>query len=203
MAVITICREVAAGGGEIGKRVAKRLDYQFLDKSLLQKIAEDLQVSERALKSFENSREYRVSNLFAKIYSKKYIQRIVGHDRSVVEEEEYQKSLKQLIIEVARDDNVVILGRGAYYFLQGMDNTYHFRLVAPFQWRKQYAIDRLGISRDRADAYIDRRDKNRVWFHRSICGDKCYEPTLFHLTINTAQIGLDKATDFIIETLQR
>jgi cytidylate kinase len=97
MAVITISRNLASGGRELGQLLSKRLGYQYVDKSLFQKIAEDLNVSETALESFEKNREHRISNIFSKIFSKGYIQRIVGYDKSMVEEQEYQSSLKNLI----------------------------------------------------------------------------------------------------------
>jgi cytidylate kinase len=122
MAVITITREMATGGRKLGRLLSKRLDYQYVDKSLFQKVAEDLKVSEKTLESFEKSREYNISNTFAKAFSTSYIERIVGYDKSVVEEEEYQKSLRNLILETAREDNVVIIGRAAYFFLRDMKN---------------------------------------------------------------------------------
>jgi cytidylate kinase len=140
MAVFTFTREMATGGRKLGRLLAKKLNYQYVDKSLFQKIAEDLNVSEKTLESFEKSREYQISNTFAKAFSTSYIERIVGYDRSVVEEEEYQKSLRNLILETAREDNVVIIGRAAYFFLKDMKNCYHIRLVAPIDWRKKYAM---------------------------------------------------------------
>ena len=121
MAVITISRDFASGGRQLGRLLAKKLDYQHVDKSLFQKIAEDLNVSEKTLESFEKSREYRMSNVFSRIFSKSYIERIVGYDKSVVEEHEYQTSLKNLILGVAQEDNVVIIGRAAYFFLKDME----------------------------------------------------------------------------------
>jgi hypothetical protein len=41
MAVITISRDFASGGRKLGRMIAKRLDYQYVDKYLFQKIAED------------------------------------------------------------------------------------------------------------------------------------------------------------------
>ena len=58
MAVITISREMATGGRELGQLLARRLDYQYVDKSLFQDIAKDLNVSERTLASFEERRRY-------------------------------------------------------------------------------------------------------------------------------------------------
>ena len=198
MAVITINRDFASGGRRLGQLLAKRIDYQYIDKSLFQKIAEDLNVSERTLESFEKSREYRISNIFSKLFGKNYIQRIVGHDRSVVEEQEYQNSLKNLILGVAQEDNVVIIGRAAYFFLKDMENCYHVRLFAPMDWRKKYAVEILGTPRNKAQAIIEKRDVTELWFNRTICGELFNDHSLFHLTLNMTSIPFEKAIEIVM-----
>ena len=198
MAVITITREMATGGRKLGRLLAKRLDYHYVDKSLFQKIAEDLNVSERTLESFERSREYHISNTFAKVFSTSYIERIVGYDKSVVEEEEYQKSLGNLILGTAREDNVVIIGRAAYFFLKDMKNCFHIRLVAPMDWKKKYALENYKISPDHVRKFIEKRDRNLQWFRRSICGAGFDDSLLFHLTLNMSRIPIEKSVELIM-----
>jgi cytidylate kinase len=197
MAIITISKDYASGGRKLGRLLAKRLGYHYVDKSLFQKIAEDLNVSERTLESFEKSREYRISNSFSKLFSQNYIQRIVGHDKSVVEEKEYQTSLKDLILKTAEEDDVVIIGRAAYFFLKDMKNCYHFHLVAPMDWRKKYAMKEWNIPKNTVHEVIERHDKNQRWFLRSICGECFNDPVLFHLTLNMSRISIEKAVKII------
>lgn len=198
MAVIAMYNDFATGGRELGKLLARKLSYEYVDKSLFQKIAEDLHVSEGTLKSFEKSREYKVSNLFSKLFSKNYLQRIVGYDKNVIEEQEYQSSLKSLILGVAQENNVVIIGRAAHYFLKDMDNCYRFRVIAPMARRKEYAVRRLGVTADRAEATIDRRDTNQLWFHRSVCGEGFDDSYIFHLVLNTGLMSLERAASIIL-----
>jgi len=198
MAVITITREMATDGRKLGRILAKRLDYQYVDKSLFQKIAEDLNVSERTLESFEERRRYHLSNTFTRAFGKSYIERIVGYDKSVVYEEEYQKSLETLLLGTAREDNVVIIGRAAYFFLKDMKNCYHIRLIAPMDWRKKYALENYKISPDRVQKFIEKRDGKRQWFRRSICGMRFDDSLWFHLTLNMSRISIEKSVDLIM-----
>jgi len=62
MAVIVVSRSFASGGRELGRLLARELGYHYVDKSLFQKIAEGLQVSEGTLESFEQSHEYRIQS---------------------------------------------------------------------------------------------------------------------------------------------
>ena len=201
MAVITISRSFASGGRELGRLLARSLDYHYVDKSLFQKIAETLDVSEGTLESFEQSREYRISNIFSNLFGKSYIQRIVGYDKTIVEEKEYQKSLENLILEVAKEDNAVIIGRASHYFLKDMENCYRFRLVASTDYRLDYAADKLGLSRAKAQSVIERRDKNQEWFYRSVCGDEYDNPLFFHLILNMSLISLNKVKEMILSVV--
>ena len=180
MAVITISREMATGGRELGKLLAKRLDYRYVDKSLFQDIAEDLNVSERTLGSFEERRRYE------------------GYDKSAVCEEEYKKSLKNLLLGIAREDNVVIIGRAADFFLKDMKNCYHIRLVAPMDWKIKYALENFKISPDRVQEFIEKEDEKRKWFRRSIYGMKFDDSLWFHLTLNMGRISIEKAVEQIM-----
>jgi CMP/dCMP kinase len=198
MAVITISRDYASAGRRLGRSLAKKLNYQYVDKSLFQKIAEDLNVSQKNLESFEKSREYRISNIFSKLFNRDYVQRIVGRDKRVVEEEEYQNSLKHLILETAKEDNVVIIGRAAYFFLKDAPNCFHIRLSAPKDWRKRYAVANLNIPEHQAESVLERRDINSLWFRRLVCGEGYDSPHFFHLTLNMGFIPPEKAIDIII-----
>jgi cytidylate kinase len=197
MAVITIHRDFASGGRKLGQLLARNLGYHYVDKSLFEKIAQDLHVSESTLESFEQSREYRIPNLFNNLFSKSYIARIVGHDKTIVEESEYQNSLKSLILGVAQEDNVVIIGRAAYYFLEDRENCFHFWVIAPVEWRVNYAVENLGIPLEQARGVLERRDRNKAWFLRSICGEDFENPLFFHSTLNMGRISLAKAVEFM------
>ncbi len=202
MAIITIGRNLASGGRKLGRILAKRLEYHYVDKSLFQKIAEDLNVSEKTLESFEKSREYRISNIFSKLFSKSYIQRIVGFDKSIVEEQEYQTSLKNLVLETAKEDNVVIVGRAAYFFLKDVENCYHIHLIAPMDWRKKYAVEKLKIAPDHVQETLEKSDINHLWFHRLICGERFDDPFLFHQTLNMNLIPIEKAVDVAVSLVK-
>ena len=201
MAVIAVYKNFASGGREIGRLLARELGYHYVDKALFQKIAEGLHVSEGTLESFEQSREYRISNLFTNLFSKRYIQRIVGYDKTVVEENEYQDRLQSLILGVAKEDGAVIIGRAAHYFLRDMKNCYRFRLIAPMEHRQKYAVEKLGVAPSQAQRVLERRDRKQAWFHRSVCGEDYASPLLFHVTVNTGVISLEKAVEIVLSVV--
>ncbi|MEE9611275.1 MAG: cytidylate kinase-like family protein [Desulfatiglandales bacterium] len=202
MAVITISRKYASGGRKLGKLLARRLNYDYVDKSYFQMIAEKLHVSEETLESFERGRQYRISDIFAKFFSKHYIERIVGYDKTLVEEREYRDSLRDVVLGVAEQDNVVIVGRAAHFFLKDIQNCYHYHLVASMDWRRKYASKTLGVLSSRVEQILEERDISHAWFLRTICGEHHDDPHSFHLTLNMDFIPPEKAAELVATSVQ-
>ncbi len=142
---------------------------------------------------------YRISNYFSQLFSKEYIARIVGHDKTVVDEREYQDALRHLILGIAEKGDLVIVGRAAHFFLKDAPNCYRFRLVASKDWRIKYAVAQHGLRSSEAEKILEERDKKRIWFHRTICGESFDDPRLFHLTLNMGLISFEKAVELCLK----
>jgi cytidylate kinase len=201
MAVITISRKYASGGRKLGKLVSRRLNYDYVDKYYFQVLAQKLHVSERTLESFERGRPYWISDAFTKFFSKHYIERIVGYDRTIVEESEYQDALRNLLLGLAEKDNVVIVGRAAHFFLKGTQNCYHFLLVASTDWRGKYARKTLGALSYKVERIMEERDISHAWFLRTVCGEHHDDPQSFHLTLNMDLISTEKAAELVADSV--
>ena len=62
-------------------------------------------------------------------------------------------------MRTALENNVIIIGRAAYFFLKDMKNCYHIRLVAPMDWKNKYALENYKISPDRVQEFIETEDR--------------------------------------------
>ena len=200
MAVITIRHEFATGGRELSHMVAAQLGYRHVDKTLFQKIADNLSVSENTLVAFEKSRHLYITNLFLDVISKSYIKRISGHDRSVVCDVEYQSALKSLITKTAANDNVVILGRAACYFLKNVDQCYRFRVFAPMEWRERYAVEKLKIPINKVKKIIAEKDESQRWFFKMIYGNDYNDRYLYHVNLNMGLDSFPRAVQILLTT---
>ena len=196
MAVIAIHRRYASGGRKLGRALARRLNFDYVDKYLFQKVADSLQVSGGKLESSEKALRYRISDIFSRVFSKHHIERIVAYDETVVEEGEYQDALKALVLEVAEHDNVVIIGRAAHFFLKDVRNCYRLCLVASEDWRRKHAKATLGVRPSEVERILAERDRNHRWFIRTICGEDFDDPHLFHLSLNMDLIPFEQAVEF-------
>ncbi len=202
MAVITISRQYASGGRKLGKLLARRLNYDYVDKAYFQMVAEKLHVSGGTLESFERDSKYRISDIFSKFFSKYYIERIVGYDKTLIEERKYRDAMRNLILGVAEQDNVIIVGRAAHFFLKDIQNCCHYRLVASMDWRRKYANQTLGVLPSRVERILQERDTNHMWFLSTVCGEHFDDTHLFHLTLHMDFIAVEKAVELVAHSVQ-
>ena len=204
MGVITISRQLGAGGDDIAGLVCQRLGYQRFDKKVMIQLGQELgmeggivdraaaatQVGPRGLLerwfgNFENPLGDPSSWTFGARSDA-----LIG--LSVA-------NLRELIEAGYKKGNVVIVGRGGMAALQDKPDVLHVRIMAPQELRIKRVKQREGISEVEATKKIDWRDKTDVeWIKRYFDLDS-HEPGLYDLIINTRNITPAAAADMVID----
>ena len=104
MAIITISREVAAFGDEVAEELAKQLNYKFVKRTDIEKRIIELGFPQEKMPKYDE----RKPGFFASL----------AKDR-----DEYINYLQYAILEAAAQENVIIIGRGAFVVLQNVPNN--------------------------------------------------------------------------------
>jgi hypothetical protein len=127
MPVITIARQFGAGGRTLGLRIAKELQYRFLDDVVIAEIAKKARVTQKTVQAMEREAGGMISRFISAAFSRDYMERITGAERGYLDEKIYVDMLAR-VPELAAADNVVLLGRG--------DNIFSRMIPAPgiFCW---------------------------------------------------------------------
>ncbi len=132
MAILTISREYGSGGREIGRRVAERLKYEYVDKERL-----FLDLDRQGKRWGQAARELdEVCPTFWERHDWQY------HG--------YITLLESLIFQYAAADKVVIIGRGAFLLLQDVPFCLKVRLVAPPEVRLERIMVQESLDREAA-----------------------------------------------------
>ena len=166
MAVITISRQVAALGDEIADALAKKLGYVFIDRKEIEKRIVDLGFSEEKLKKYDEKKP----GFFASL----------AKDR-----DEYLDYVQTAILEAASQNNCILIGRGAFSILEGVENVIAVRLIANNDIRKQRLMNEFSWDEKKAMQRIQESDANRIGFHKSFFNVSCEDATMFHSVLNT------------------
>lgn len=119
------------------------------------------------------------------------------------EEEAIVKTTERVIEEAAAEGRVVLVGRGAQAVLATRPNALHVYVVASKPFRKQVAIERLGVSPAEADKAILETDARRDEYVKTHYGRDRQDLTQYDLVLNTERLGFDGAAAVIVAETQR
>ncbi len=195
MAVITIARQFGAGGRTLGLRIAKHLQYRFLDDVVIAEIAKKARVSEKTVQAMEREAGGLIARFISSALSRDYIERITGAERGYLDEKIYVDMLASVVPELAAAGNVVLLGRGGQYFLKQDPNARHFLLVADMNDRIQFLQRFYNLSDAAARQVVLNGEKRRAGLYRRIGLQDYDQPEMYHLVLNMSRVSLDQALD--------
>lgn len=197
MAVITISRQFGAGGRTLGKLLAKKLKYNFIEEDIIQRIAEKANVSKDWVKSTEKEAGKKLSSFLASLISKRYMERLVGEGKGYIDEHIYIDALYEVIQKIAEEDNIIIVGRGGQYILKDHPNAFHVHLIAEKEDRITFMEKQYNLTRASAAQVVKQQGKRRLNLYKKFHKKDYDHPELYHVTLNMSKLSMDKATDFI------
>lgn len=197
MSVITISRQFGAGGKTLGEMVSKKLGYSFVDNEIIQMVAKKAKVSTHWVEFIEKEAGGKLLKFMNMLVSKSRVERVLDDKRGYIDEEIFVGLLNKIIVQVANEGNVVILGRGGQYILRNRDDTCHVLLVAHKKDRIKFMESHYNLSANQALQAVNREDKRRINLYRKLHKEDYDKPDLYHLVLNMSRLSLEKACGFI------
>jgi cytidylate kinase len=202
MAVITISRQFGAGGITLGKMVAESLHYTFADSNIIQRLAQEANVSTNWVESFEKEAGSKFSRFISSMVTKHLVDRVLGDEHGYLDEKIYLDYLVLIIAQFADEGNVVILGRGSQYILDDHPDAIHILLIDEFENRVKFMMKNYEMSRKKAEHTVTYEDNRRANLFKRL-GKIDYEsPKLYHLVMNMAKLDLETARDMICNLVE-
>ena len=199
MAVITISRQFGAGGRTLGKMIADKMNYTFLEDLVIKEIAKQARVSKETVISIERTAGGALSRFLSSFVSSNYIERLTGEERGYIDENIYVDVLYEVVRKLAAKDNVVLMGRGGQYILNEVPNVYHILLIASDKDRIKFMQRYYKLSDKDAKAAVLKGDRRRANLYQKM-GKRYYnDPRLYHLVINMHVVPLETARDLVCD----
>ncbi len=206
MRAITISRQYGSGGGEIGTRLAARLNWRLIDHELVAQVARELGITERTAEAHDEYTEGFIARLLSRqaVYpltpAVEYAAELTPYHHA--EEHRYQETLRHVVETAADSGQVVIIGRASQVILAQRRDVLHVRVVAPFQARIAYVAVREGLDEASARARVELKDRDRSRYLQTVYHHHVDDPMLYDLVINTGVLSLDKAVELIFQALE-
>jgi CMP/dCMP kinase len=197
MAILSISRQFGAGGWTLGKSISKKLGYKFVSSQIINEMAKEANVSTEWIKGVEKHAGDWLMRFVNKFVNGDFIEKHVGDTRTDFDEKKYIKFLKSIVNRIADEDNVVILGRGSQYILQGRENVVHLLLVADLDDRIKFLEKMWRLKKKDAEKEILLREKRRDSFMKYFKLGPPNSPNLYHMVINTSKIDFDQTKKIV------
>lgn len=189
--IITISTALGAGGEQIAEAVARRLDFQLMDRELLEAIAEDMHVQSRLVEPLDEHVRQGLESWIEGI--------LTGR---VIHSSDYLTALTKVIGTVMICGKVVVLGRGAGIIVGG-ERALRLRIVASLERRIQRLVQQRGIKASAAAKTIEEADTQRAQYIRRSFDCDIDDEMLYDLVINTDVLSIEDVTEIAVGAFAR
>lgn len=187
---LLISREKGAGGSAVGQLAGKRLGWQVFDNEIVDAIAQKANVRRELIESLDERDQTAIRDAVEQWLKPKSLGK-----------SGYLAHLREIILTLGHQGDVIIVGRGAQYVLPSQFGL-RVRMVAPVEVRVRRIANHENMSLDRARDAIKKSDRERTRLafkeYRRIVAD----PLSYDVTINTAELTVEDATEVVLNALQ-
>lgn len=197
--IITMEREFASGGNEIGRRVAKKLGIELYDRNILVEAAKRLEIPPIYIGDLEETAPGSIIFNLSKTAiggSKKDNPNLPMSEKLFLEE-------KKIIEEIVQKQDCVIVGRCASFILKDRTDCLKVFVHADKNYRIERAIETEKLAKSDAEDFLRKSDKRRSSFYNTHTGWKWGDMTKFDLCLNSASMGLDTCVELLAGMMKK
>ena len=187
--IITISREFGAGGGEIGRRVADELRYDYCDKELILRAARDANIDINQMLTIDEKPPlvFGFTQSLFDMYNAPLDERVFG-------------AQKEIIRRLGERGKCVIVGRNANSILQAFDNSLHVVIHADQYWRAARLKEKMPDKSEKEildDIKIV--DKRRQKYCSHYTNTEFGASKYYDLCLSTSSLGIKKCVQIILD----
>ena len=190
MAIIVVSHQMGAGGPEVGRALAQRLGYHYVDQELLLDAVRRYGLAEEKLSHLDESKP----TLF---------------ERFDTETRHHITVLQATLLELAELDNAVFMRGGGQWLLRSVAHVLRIRLIAPFEHRVKQWIKRVAEmtgetpSQRAAADFVRRDDAEKSGRMRYLYEVDIADPMLYELIVNTEKLKLEAVVEMLESLVRR
>ena len=192
--IVTIDYQCGCDGPKIGKALAERLGLAFYDTELFSKAAEESDLEEKVIETFDGVPASGPLYAVAACSSASRIDRS-GNDRPIAEQvflAEYHA-----IRKLAEEQPCLFIGRCADYVLQDRTDCLNFFIYAPLKSRIALVSQSQEVDEQKAKDIILNSDRRRKAYYSSFSGKKWGQVENYHLCIDSSQHELGNVVEIL------
>jgi len=220
MTIITLSRQLGAGGSEIAMGVAKALGLRIIDRDAIDRAALEAGVPEVALHELGyEGRRGLMQRILDALKTSPAIPSVIEMQRREsaapltvppqgiftpampllsAAMEDYVRMVGMVILNMAKESNVLIIGRASQVLLRDDPEALHIQIVAPLERRVEKLMRIEGLTQREATQRILASDRARADYLRRYYGVNWLDPQLYDIVINTGRISIQTAVQLVV-----
>lgn len=187
---VLISREKGAGGHEVANLIAQRLGWQVFDRQIVDAIAKRTQMRQQLIESLDERTRGGLEEFLRHVLTRE-----IGTT-------DYLIHLRQVLLTLGQQGDIVIVGRGAEYILPHQF-ALRTRMVAPFDVRVERIAKAEGLVPDAAHAVVGKVDQERTDFIRSHFQQDAQDPLNYDLVVNTGALSVEGTAEIVMTSLKQ
>jgi cytidylate kinase len=184
MAVITISREPGALGEELAARVAGQLGFVLVDRSQVARLWREVDLDDTSLECVDEF--------------------IPNGDHELDPETEASiKLLPDLIVQMAEEHDLVIIGRGAQGLFRNRPGAFHIKIIGSRKFRVRNLQVSGDISARQARRRLRELEYQRIRYLRYLYGTNWNDPCLYDLILRMDRLSIEEATNMMVAAIEK
>jgi len=203
--VVCVSQTTGSGGEEIGKRVAERLGYLYVDEDIVARAAAAGGLEPRDIADEERR----------KTFARRFLETLaegggdgwalaVGQGIEVIKPADIRALIRETLVQTAAHGKVVIVSHAASYALEGGPETLRlFVTASPKVREERVAATAEGDDREDAARVIKDSDAGRRDYLRRFYSVDSESPTDYDLVVNTDQLSTEQAAEIVLRAAER
>jgi cytidylate kinase len=208
MPVVTINRQWGAGGETVGRMVAERLRWEYLDGKLIDQVAHRLGLAKDVVENYDEKTPGLLDRLLRQLatvdfstpqdvaaWTPPFSDPAFDLNRSVL------RVTQEVIRQAAAKGDCVIVGRGSAYILADRTDVLRVFLRSNVEARVNAVIGHEKVDEETARKLVKQHDANAAAYIKQVYGHDWLHPAHYDLVIDTGRVGHMKAVEAILACL--
>ena len=196
--IITIGRQLGAGGLGVARRLSQEFGLKVYDKELLAEVARESGLAEACFEKRDEKSSRGVLGALQGFRSLFGIYNRAGTD-SVMNEDKLFQIQSEVMRDIAAKEDCIIVGRCADYILRDEPRLVSVFISARFENRVKRIMAGEQLSEEDARRYVEQGDRKRAAYYNYYTFKKWGDSASYDLCINASKLDddIDKVVDLI------
>ena len=204
--IITVARQAGAQGETVGRAVAERLGWAYVDREIITQAAAMARVSEATIEQAE-----RVPSLLTRMMEAlgrypsgfELAEAIPGAPHvPPLSSEAYRSFIEQVIRQLEETADAVVVGHASQAVLRGSPRAVHVFIVAPLAQRARLLAAEEGVDPEEAVRRAKSTDAERADFLQRYYGLRWDNPAVYDLVLNIGRLPVSAAAAVVEDTVR-